>query len=87
MTEKPGIWRSIRAELSSEGAPGHVAERHTSPQATLAAALLGFFIITLDAVVVNVALPAVGHEFGGGLTGLQWIKVQGDKSDSNVYTD
>src|SRR3954469_8096710 len=39
----------------------------------LAVAVLGFFIVTLDALVVNVALPAIGHELGGGITGLQWV--------------
>ncbi|WP_326943733.1 MFS transporter [Amycolatopsis sp. NBC_01307] len=41
--------------------------------ATVAAALLGFFVVTLDAVVVNVALPAVRADLGGGITGLQWV--------------
>src|SRR5437868_15325940 len=40
---------------------------------TLAAAILGFFIVTLDAVVVNVALPAIRSDFGAGITGLQWV--------------
>ncbi len=40
---------------------------------TLAAAVLGFFGITLDAVVVNVALPAIRRELGGGIAGLQWV--------------
>jgi hypothetical protein len=39
----------------------------------LIAALLGFFMITLDAVIVNVALPEMGQDLGGGITGLQWI--------------
>jgi len=39
----------------------------------LAAALLGFFVITLDAVVVNVALPTMGHELHAGISGLQWV--------------
>jgi DHA2 family methylenomycin A resistance protein-like MFS transporter len=43
------------------------------PGSALAAAVLGFFVITLDAVVVNVALPSVRHELGGGITGLQWV--------------
>jgi MFS transporter, DHA2 family, methylenomycin A resistance protein len=34
---------------------------------------LGFFVITLDAVVVNVALPAMDLEQSAGVTGLQWI--------------
>ncbi|MBM9505648.1 MFS transporter [Actinacidiphila acididurans] len=37
------------------------------------AALLGFFLITLDASVVNVALPAMGRELHGGLSALQWV--------------
>ena len=40
---------------------------------TLAAALLGFFVITLDAVVVNVALPSMRRDLGGGIAGLQWV--------------
>ncbi|CAH2894484.1 MAG: Uncharacterized MFS-type transporter [uncultured Paraburkholderia sp.] len=44
-----------------------------SAQAALAAALLGFFVITLDAVVVNVALPTMGHELHAAITGLQWV--------------
>lgn len=36
---------------------------------TLAAAMLGFFVITLDAVVVNVALPAIRRDLGGGIAG------------------
>lgn len=40
---------------------------------SLAVALLGFFVVTLDALVVNVALPAIGGELGGGITGLQWV--------------
>ena len=44
-----------------------------SPGFALAAAVLGFFMITLDAVVVNVALPSIRGELGGGITGLQWV--------------
>src|SRR5437879_9258186 len=48
--------------------------RPRSPSSlTLAAAVLGFFVITLDAVVVNVALPSIRGDFGGGITGLQWL--------------
>jgi EmrB/QacA subfamily drug resistance transporter len=43
------------------------------PGLALAAALLGFFVITLDAVVVNVALPSIRHDLDGGMTGLQWV--------------
>jgi EmrB/QacA subfamily drug resistance transporter len=40
---------------------------------TLAAALLGFFVVTVDAVVVNVALPSIRDDLGGGISGLQWV--------------
>jgi EmrB/QacA subfamily drug resistance transporter len=39
----------------------------------LAVAVLGLFMITLDAVVVNVALPSIRAGLGGGITGLQWV--------------
>lgn len=45
----------------------------SGPGPALAAAILGFFIVTLDAVVVNVALPSIRHDLGGGITGLQWV--------------
>ncbi len=44
-----------------------------SPAPALVAALLGFFVITLDAVAVNVALAAMGRDLGTGLAGLQWV--------------
>jgi DHA2 family methylenomycin A resistance protein-like MFS transporter len=39
----------------------------------LGAALLGFFVIGLDASAVNVALPGIGRTLGGSTAGLQWI--------------
>jgi MFS transporter, DHA2 family, methylenomycin A resistance protein len=44
-----------------------------APGWSLAAALLGFFVVTLDAVIVNVALPDIRHELAGGMSGLQWV--------------
>ncbi|MBO4256595.1 MFS transporter [Streptomyces griseorubiginosus] len=52
---------------------GELAPKRPSPALTLTAALLGFALITLDASVVNVALPAIGSDFGGGMSGLQWV--------------
>ncbi len=40
---------------------------------TSATSFLGAFVVTLDAVIVNVALPAMGRELGGDITGLQWV--------------
>src|ERR1700756_2283608 len=39
----------------------------------IAAAVLGSGIALLDGTVVNVALPAIGRELGGGLTDQQWV--------------
>src|SRR6201994_2521343 len=38
----------------------------------LAVGSLGFFLITLDISIVNVALPAITRELGGGTAGQQW---------------
>jgi EmrB/QacA subfamily drug resistance transporter len=38
----------------------------------LVAAILGTTVVTVDATVVNVALPAIEADLGGGLAGQQW---------------
>jgi MFS family permease len=38
----------------------------------IAASVAGSGIAFLDATVVNVALPHISEDLGGGLTGLQW---------------
>jgi hypothetical protein len=49
------------------------AGRQPAPAWSLAAALFGFFVVTLDAVIVNVALPDIRRELAGGMSGLQWV--------------
>jgi MFS family permease len=44
-----------------------------APGCSLAAALLGFFAVTLDAVIVNVALPDIRRDLAGSMSGLQWV--------------
>jgi DHA2 family methylenomycin A resistance protein-like MFS transporter len=39
----------------------------------LGLAALGFFLITLDILIVNVALTRIGRELGGSTSGLQWV--------------
>ncbi len=39
----------------------------------LIAAILGSFVAGLDATAVNVALPAIRADLGGGLAGQQWV--------------
>jgi EmrB/QacA subfamily drug resistance transporter len=45
------------------------AEKRT----TLLAAIMGSFVALLDSTVVNVALPAISDDLGGGLAGQQWV--------------
>src|SRR3954468_15027626 len=60
-----------RGVFERDGRPDSVSIAR--PVLVLAAAVLGFFVITLDAVVVNVALPSIRRDLGGGITGLQWV--------------
>jgi MFS transporter, DHA2 family, methylenomycin A resistance protein len=43
------------------------------PRLSLTVAMLGFFVVALDAQIVNVALPEIRSDLGGGLSGLQWV--------------
>ena len=63
----PAPLAASRAATADPGPP------HGSARAAAAAAVLGFFVITLDALVVNVALPSIRNDLGGGITGLQWV--------------
>ena len=40
---------------------------------TLAAAIVGSGVAMIDGTIVNVALPAIERDLGGGLTGQQWV--------------
>ncbi len=45
-----------------------------SPSAcALLAACVGFFIVSVDATIVNVALPAIARDLHAGVSGLQWV--------------
>lgn len=68
--ELPSPARSLDPQLTPDD---RAPTGRTAPGLTLFAALLGFFLITLDASVVNVALPSVGRDLHGGLSGLQWV--------------
>jgi DHA2 family methylenomycin A resistance protein-like MFS transporter len=45
----------------------------TGARRTLTLASLGFFLITLDILIVNVALSRIGRDLGGTTSGLQWV--------------
>ena len=40
---------------------------------TLVAAILGSAVATIDGSIVNVALPAIARDLGGGLVSQQWV--------------
>jgi EmrB/QacA subfamily drug resistance transporter len=40
---------------------------------TLLAAILGSAVVTIDGSIVNVALPAIERDLGGGLSAQQWV--------------
>jgi MFS transporter, DHA2 family, methylenomycin A resistance protein len=46
-------------------------ERHR--RRVLFAVCFGFFLVLLDTTALNVATPALGREFGGSISGLQWV--------------
>jgi MFS transporter, DHA2 family, methylenomycin A resistance protein len=53
---------------------GHARQRPGSAGAVvLVAALLGFFMLSLDSTAVNVALPGIERDLGGSTAGLQWV--------------
>src|SRR3954451_20092034 len=45
----------------------------TRKRLSLLAAIMGSFVAFLDSTVVNVALPAIERDLGGGLAGQQWV--------------
>ncbi|MFI7382830.1 MFS transporter [Streptomyces sp. NPDC049813] len=61
---------TARSVSSAVAPPGPV---RGGPRLVLLAALLGFFLISLDALIVTVALPDIGRGLGGGMSGLQWV--------------
>jgi DHA2 family methylenomycin A resistance protein-like MFS transporter len=64
--------------LSSTGPPLPVAGASapaldtSHARTVLAIGSLGFFLITLDISIVNVALPNITRDLGGGTSGQQW---------------
>jgi len=40
---------------------------------TLFTAILGSAVVTIDRSVINVALPAIARDLGGGLSAQQWV--------------
>ena len=63
-----------RGRQVTKGIHGTAVQRRAATEATvLLAALLGFFMLCLDATAVNVALPGMERTLGGTTAGLQWV--------------
>ena len=62
--------------MASPSPSGSITAREK--RLALAATILGSTVVTVDATVVNVALPGIERELGGGLAGQQWT--------ANAYT-
>jgi EmrB/QacA subfamily drug resistance transporter len=60
---------SSSSASGADGAPPLAARRQ---MLILVAAILGTTVVTVDSTVVNVALPAIEEDLGGGLAGQQW---------------
>lgn len=54
-------------------APRTQENRRTAATLPLVAVCLGYFMVILDATAVNLSLPALGRDLGGGMGILQWV--------------
>lgn len=58
---------------SGAAEPSRTPRTTTTQRRVLWVAVLGSFVAFLDGTIVNVALPAISEELGGGLTTQQWV--------------
>ena len=64
---------SVPVTDGRQGAAGAPAEPGLRTRLALLACCFGLFMAQLDATAVNVALPSIGRDLGGGVGGLQWV--------------
>lgn len=67
-----GNTHSVTNVKTASAEKGLAEERPTSPVALLVICI-GYFLVILDATVVNVALPSIGRDLHGGTSDLQWV--------------
>ncbi|MGA8372719.1 MAG: MFS transporter [Acidimicrobiales bacterium] len=63
---------STSPDTRPDTASGAYGDRRESLTA-LIVVCVGYFLVILDATVVNVALPSIGRDLGGGVSDLQWV--------------
>jgi MFS transporter, DHA2 family, methylenomycin A resistance protein len=68
-TTRPATTRPAATELST---PAALPAQTPSPLA-LVVICIGYFLVILDTMVVNVALPSIGRDLHGGVFDLQWV--------------
>src|SRR5215217_6161674 len=59
--------------MNTETSPNPMPTKTGTDRPLIAVAVLASFVAFLDGSVVNLALPAIGREFGGGLALQQWV--------------
>jgi EmrB/QacA subfamily drug resistance transporter len=59
--------------MADDRAPAVTTRMSTTQQFVLWIAVLGSFVAFLDGTIVNVALPSISDELGGGITTQQWV--------------
>lgn len=60
---------SLSGHLQAAATDSH----STNPAWGLAAICLGMFMVTVDGVALNLALPTIQHEFHGSVSQLEWV--------------
>lgn len=74
MKEDSVATQNTQARRNTSGRPSdRPAGGRSAKRTVLAVAILASFVAFLDGSVVNVALPAIDRELGGGLAGQQWV--------------
>ncbi|WP_328394674.1 MFS transporter [Nocardia sp. NBC_00416] len=59
--------------MSTVNVVNRSSSTRAAPAVVLGVMCAGMFFVLLDVTVVNVALPAIGHDVGGGSATLQWV--------------
>src|SRR6516164_8885249 len=59
--------------VAGAGGPSSAPERERRPWGLLVLLCVPQFMVILDATVVNVALPSIGHSLGFAPSDLQWV--------------
>src|SRR5262245_23344610 len=71
MRDTPGLRRARPHDPTATATRRPAMSRHQ--RLTLVAAILGSAVAGIDASIVNVALPAIERDLGGGLSAQQWV--------------